>query len=98
MKWISVKDRIPTQDGSIIVAIIQGRHEQGGDPIKDAEIVILRFFKSANGLTEFRTMDVTTIYYLPKDNRDYYETIAYWMPWHSFIWPEAMYIDDKLLI
>jgi hypothetical protein len=85
MKWISVEDRLPV--GDIIVAIINGRQEWEVDPIYNSEIILLRSNWCKN---EWRNMSGTGVYYLPKDEGDYYETIKYWMPWEDFVFPESM--------
>lgn len=96
MEWISIKKAIP-QSGKIIVAIMQGRQEQNGDHIEDAQIIILRVDDN-----ECRTMDETGIFYFPKgpdrwgNIPPWEETIAYWMDWSSFKWPQEMLITKEI--
>jgi hypothetical protein len=92
MKWISVKDELPK--AGIIVAIMGGRQEWGNDPIEDATIVILR---NEHDGGEWRTMDSTEIFYLPHQNRDYYNTIKYWIPWTEFKFPDSMVLSISTL-
>ncbi len=98
MEWISAKDRLPEK--GIIVAIMVSRQQQSGDPIEDANIVILR--SQCDG-DEWRSMDCTQVYYLPFHNDEYYipcwsETIEYWMPWIEFKFPESMIVKEERFI
>lgn len=89
MKWISVKDKLPEGPG-IIVAIMNGFHEEPNDPIENALIVILRNYQG-----KWRTLDCATPYYLPGDEYEdcyYSDIIKYWIPWNEFIFPPSMII------
>lgn len=94
MNWISIKDKSPKGPG-IIVAIMNGRQERGGDPIEDALIVILRSDHEGHG---WATMDCTEQYYLPdflpEDGSDWFRTIKYWIPWNEFEFPKSMIMDE----
>ena len=94
MNWINAKDRLP-EGPSIIVAIMGGRFERGGDPIKDAKIVILRSEWKGD---EWRTMDCIEPFYLHTDeHNDRFTTIHYWIPWQEFPFPHEMILETNEL-
>lgn len=94
MNWISVKDKVPPREdeGRIIVAIMEGRIECGGDPVEDSRIVMLR--ASCN---QWMVLDTTERYYSP-DEEDcgcWTRTIRFWVPWEDFPFPESMISSSK---
>lgn len=92
MKWISVEERLPKGPG-FIVAIMGSRAEENGDPIEDAEIVILRSNWEGDA---WLNMDSTKRYYLPNEEEGiWYDTINYWIPWEEFGFPESMIINKE---
>ncbi len=87
MKWINVKDNIPTKENKYIVAVVAIRQKYPDDPIKDAEVLILRNY----GDGEFRGMNDGGAYYVPpRGYGDREITISYWMDWGDFVFPEEM--------
>ena len=92
MNWISVQDKFPSRDeGRIIVAIMKGRIECGGDPVEDAKIVMLRA-----SCDQWMVLDTTERYYSPDEENlsdgegCWTKTINYWVPWQEFPFPESM--------
>ncbi|HXB11345.1 MAG TPA: hypothetical protein VNZ45_05120 [Bacteroidia bacterium] len=72
---------------------MNGRFEQGGDPVQWVDIVMVR---CDNG--QFFSMDCTKYYYLPdkeKHHSFYYETINYWMPYEEFNFPAPLLLPKE---
>jgi hypothetical protein len=94
MDWISVVDQEPPRkDGTVIVAIMQGRNEFGGDPVDDALIVILRCH-----CEQWMSMDVTQRFMTPDEIDEDYgccwtRRIKFWKPWQDFGFPKEMLLD-----